>query len=102
MSRGCHLGQAGGVWPGMAGQGYRIWPRMDRAKASDHPERLRLRRIEMSGLAERRTLSARRPRTCRHPRILPVADPQSHDLAPTHNQLEPRRTRAESRLYPGQ
>jgi transposase len=38
--------------------GDRLWPRTDRAKWSDHPERLRLRRIEMSGRALRRTLRA--------------------------------------------
>ena len=38
--------------------GYRIWPRMERAKSSDQPERFRLRRIEISGRAERRTLRA--------------------------------------------
>lgn len=29
--------------------GHRIWPRMDRAKSLDHPERFRLRRTEMPG-----------------------------------------------------
>lgn len=39
-------------------QGYRICPRMERAKSLDHPERLRLRWTEMSGLARLRTLRA--------------------------------------------
>jgi len=39
-------------------QGYRICPSMVRAKSSDHPERLRLRRMEMSVRAERSTLRA--------------------------------------------
>lgn len=39
-------------------QGYRFWPRTERANASDHPERLRLRRIEMSVRAVLRTFSA--------------------------------------------
>ena len=39
-------------------QGYRIWPSTDRANSSDQPERLRFLRIEMSGRAVLRTLSA--------------------------------------------
>ena len=39
-------------------QGYRIWPRPVLANSSDHPERLRFLRIEMSGLAFRRTFRA--------------------------------------------
>lgn len=38
--------------------GYRIWPSMDLANSSDHPDRLRLRRMEMSVLARCRTLRA--------------------------------------------
>ena len=45
-------------FPWVVPQGYRIWPRTDLAKASDHPERFRLRRMEMSGLARLSTLRA--------------------------------------------
>jgi NAD(P)-dependent dehydrogenase (short-subunit alcohol dehydrogenase family) len=43
--------------PGNA-QGYRIWPRIDRAKSLDHPERFRLRRTDMSRRARLRMLRA--------------------------------------------
>lgn len=33
-------------------RGYRIWPMTDLANASDHPERLRFLRIEISGLED--------------------------------------------------
>jgi hypothetical protein len=49
----------------LSSQGYRIWPRTERANSSDHPERFRLRRMEMSGRAERNTLSASLRRTAR-------------------------------------
>src|SRR3546814_6673573 len=42
------------------GQGYRIWPMTDLAKASDHPERLRFRLMGRFGRAVRRRLRGRR------------------------------------------
>jgi hypothetical protein len=48
----------GGQGVGLDAHGYRIWPRMGRAKSSDHPDRFRLRRMEMSGRAEGSTLRA--------------------------------------------
>src|SRR3546814_4075541 len=42
------------------GQGYRIWPMTDLAKASDHPERLRFRLMGSFGRAVLRRLRGRR------------------------------------------
>lgn len=46
------------AYPAALSQGYRIWPSMDRAKGSDHPERFRLRRMERPGRAVLRRLRA--------------------------------------------
>ena len=43
---------------GASGQGYRIWPSTVRANSLVHPDRFRLRRMEMSGRADRSTLRA--------------------------------------------
>lgn len=50
--------QGGTPWDGLTGeQGYCIWPRTERAKASDQPDRYRFRRTEMSRRARLRKLS---------------------------------------------